>query len=104
MNMNRYIYTLMAAVALLLGITACNEKLSMFEANQNPPEVTDFSPKNGVAGTEISITGANLQEVDSIKIGGVKTDVKYRINRSLVIAGVTNEVVSGIIEVFTPYG
>lgn len=59
MNMNRYIYTLMAAVALLLGITACNEKLSMFEANQNPPEVTDFSPKNGVAGTEISITGAN---------------------------------------------
>jgi len=51
-----------------------------------------------------SITGANLQEVDSIKIGGVKTDVKYRINRSLVIAGVTNEVVSGIIEVFTPYG
>ena len=94
----------MAAVALLLGITACNEKLSMFEANQNPPEVTDFSPKNGVAGTEISITGANLQEVDSIKIGGVKTDVKYRINRSLVIAGVTNEVVSGIIEVFTPYG
>lgn len=48
MNMNRYIYTLMAAVALLLGITACNEKLSMFEANQNPPEVTDFSPKNGV--------------------------------------------------------
>ena len=70
MNMNRYIYTLMAAVALLLGITACNEKLSMFEANQNPPEVTDFSPKNGVAGTEISITGANLQEVDSIKIGG----------------------------------
>ena len=57
-----------------------------------------------MAGTEISITGANLQEVDSIKIGGVKTDVKYRINRSLVIAGVTNEVVSGIIEVFTPYG
>ena len=30
MNMNRYIYTLMAAVALLLGITACNEKLSRF--------------------------------------------------------------------------
>lgn len=102
--MNRYIYIVMAAVSLLIGITACNEKLSMFEANQNPPEVFDFSPKNGVAGTEIHITGANLQEVDSVKIGGIKADVKYRINKSLVIAGVTNEVVSGIIEVFTPYG
>ncbi len=90
------------ACALTLT-TACNESLYIEEEIHNPPQITDFSPKTGMAGTKVYIQGTDFKEVKDITIGGRKVNVT-RVNSRLVMAEVTAKAVTGAIEVITPYG
>ena len=104
MNIKRTIIGWVSAIAgLLVLTTACNETLHKDELDTTPPAITDFTPKTGQIGTQVNLTGTNLKDVTSIKIGGVEANVT-RVNRTLVLAEITKDNLSGEIEVTTPYG
>lgn len=99
----KIIYFIMIAT-LICFLSACKESLIVDKEDVTPPVITSFSPSSGPGGTEISISGDYLKKIDSIRIGGKITDIKYQINKNEIVALVNDNVVSGIIEVFTPYG
>jgi len=75
-------------LALILGLTlvSCNEDLVQDMEVKGEPSITDFSPKSGKVGTEITITGDFLQKIDTVWFGGELGEVKYRINpREIVV-------------------
>ncbi len=92
-----------AIVCALAVTTACNESLYIEEEIHRPPQITEFSPKTGMAGTKVYIQGTDFKEVKDITIGGRKVNVT-RVNSKLVMAEVTAKAVTGAIEVITPYG
>lgn len=92
-----------AIVCALAATTACNESLYIEDEIHRPPQITEFSPKTGMAGTKVYIQGTDFKEVKDITIGGRKVNVT-RVNSRLVMAEVTAKAVSGFIEVITPYG
>ncbi len=92
-----------AIVCVLAVTTACNESLYIEEEIHRPPQITEFSPKTGMAGTKVYIQGTDFKEVKDITIGGRKVNVT-RVNSKLVMAEVTAKAVTGAIEVITPYG
>lgn len=92
-----------AIVCALAVTTACNESLYIEEEIHRPPQITEFAPKTGMAGTKVYIQGTDFKEVKDITIGGRKVNVT-RVNSRLVMAEVTAKAVTGAIEVITPYG
>lgn len=52
------------------------------------PVLTDFLPKQGEVGTEVTVLGENLQRVDAIWIGDAKASILYRVNDRKLIAKV----------------
>lgn len=88
---------------ILMLATSCHEDLNVDPLDTTPPEITGFTPKVGQIGTMVSITGTHLKDVTTIKIGGVKANVT-RVNRTLVLAEITKDNLSGEIEVTSPYG
>lgn len=71
---------------LLIGASACQEETLIETFEIKAPVLTDFSPKTGEVGTEITITGENLQRVDTILIGGGLAEIKYRVSSTKLIA------------------
>lgn len=78
---------------------ACQENTLIEKIEINPPSITDFSPKSGEIGTEITIIGENLQRVDHVLIGGGVAEVKYRISDTKLIAKVLSTSRNGKITV-----
>lgn len=104
MNINKIIIGWVSVIAsVLVLVTACHETLNVDPLDTTPPEITGFTPKIGQIGTMVSITGTHLRDVTSIKIGGVEANVT-RVNRTLVMAEITKDNLSGKIEVTSPYG
>lgn len=104
MNINKIIIGWLSVIAsVLVLVTACHETLNVDPLDTTPPEITGFTPKIGQIGTMVSITGTHLRDVTSIKIGGVEANVT-RVNRTLVMAEITKDNLSGKIEVTSPYG
>lgn len=104
MNINKIIIGWFSVIAsVLVLVTACHETLNVDPLDTTPPEITGFTPKIGQIGTMVSITGTHLRDVTSIKIGGVEANVT-RVNRTLVMAEITKDNLSGKIEVTSPYG
>lgn len=89
-------HLLIAAVALSLA--AC-EQTYIPSTEQKAPVITDFSPKEGETGTEITITGENLQRVDTVMIGGVPAVIAYRVSAVKLIAKVVNGNRTGVVRV-----
>jgi len=89
-------HLLIAAVALSLA--AC-EQTYIPSTEQKAPVITDFSPKEGETGTEITITGENLQRVDTVMIGGVPAVIAYRVSAGKLIAKVVNGNRTGVVRV-----
>jgi len=46
---------------VLAALTGCNEKLSIETEIQGAPEISEFTPTSGKAGTEITVKGSNLR-------------------------------------------
>ncbi len=89
---------------LVLMFIGCNEDLKYDKEVLEVPIITDFSPKSGIAGTEIKITGENLLKIDTIYIGGELSKIKYRINSRGLIAEATNKSKTGTIKIKGPNG
>ena len=68
------------------------------------PILTDFSPKEGEIGTEITITGENLQRVDTVMIGGTTAAIAYRISTTKLVAKVISGNKSGTIRIINVVG
>lgn len=85
--MKKYLFGIIAT-ALLVG---CQENTYINTYEVLPPVITDFNPKQGDIGTQITIIGENLQRVDSVMIGDISAQIRYRISGQKMVA----EVVSG---------
>lgn len=81
--------------AILLFIASCQENTYINSYKVEPPILTDFSPKEGEVGTEIHITGQNLQRVDTVLIGGTLAQIVYRINSEEMVAKVVSGNMTG---------
>lgn len=93
----------LSAAFMLLGaaLSSCHEKLSVAAEVELPPVITRFSPASGAAGTEVTIEGENLGEVDTVTIGGGVAEIKYRISNNKMVVNVTAASKTGKIAVKT---
>lgn len=66
---------------------------------EHAPELSDFMPKQGETGTEITITGNHLQRVDTVLIGGTRAAILYRISSEKLVAKVVNGNRTGTIRI-----
>lgn len=82
----------LAALCLLAG---CREKLSVEHAAVAVPEVLSFAPVEGEAGTEVTIAGKHLNEVDSVWLGDVLLPLRYRISGEELVVEISASAKSG---------
>lgn len=92
---------IIAAIAAML--VAC-EQAYIPTYEEYAPELSDFTPKQGETGTEITITGRHLQRVDTVLIGGTKAAILYRISSEKMIAKVVNGNRTGSIRIANVHG
>lgn len=82
--MRKYIYISLSLLTISF-LSAC-DKLSMDEKTSSTPVISDFSPKSGSIGTDITITGEHLDDVVKATIGGVPATLAQKVsNRQMVI-------------------
>lgn len=92
-----HISTWFLALLLVAGLTACNEDALIDTYEVQLPILTDFTPKTGEVGTEITITGENLQRVDAVTIGGGKAEIKYRIDGNTMVVKASSSSRTGVV-------
>lgn len=90
--------------AIVAFITSCNEQIKVTVEEKKAPVLNAFSPNEGKVGTEITVEGENLSNVNSVTIGGGKADIKYRIDNNKMVIKVTAESLSGKIKVINEIG
>ncbi len=90
------LYIVLCPFVLLLA--GC-EKAYIPSTEKQPPVLTGFSPKEGEIGTEITITGDNLQRVDTVLIGGTAAAIAYRVSAQKLIAKVVSGNKTGVIRI-----
>lgn len=102
MNYLKYIKIPFLLIAILF--LGCKEELKMDVVEQHKPLITDFSPKSGGVGTEITLMGENLQAVSNVKIGEGTAEIKYRVNSKKAVIVVSSTSRSGKITVTNAVG
>ncbi len=97
---------ILIAVSLLAGtiLAGCNETLYVDPVNNNPPTIELFAPASGPIGSQITITGTSLNNVNEVKIGGVAVEIKYRISDTQLVAVAVKNGKSGKITVTSSRG
>lgn len=90
--------------AITAFITSCNEQIKVTVEEKKVPVLNVFSPNEGKVGTEITVEGENLSNVNNVTIGGGKADIKYRIDNNKMVIKVTAESLSGKIKVINEIG
>lgn len=83
----------------LITLTGCNEELTINTVAQGAPEITDFEPKTGRVGSEVTITGSQFRDVLSVNIGSVKAEIKYKISQTRMVVVVPGGTTGGKISV-----
>lgn len=76
---------------VLAALTGCNEKLSIETEIQGAPEISEFTPTSGKAGTEITVKGSNLRDIVSATIGGVESQILYKLSQQEIVIVVPRE-------------
>jgi large repetitive protein len=69
----------------------------------SPPTITSFSPTSGPVGTEVTITGTNLDNATAVRFGGVSATITSH-TATQVVATVPVGALTGPITVTTPGG
>lgn len=92
---------LLVVIALLY--VSC-EKAYIPSHEKMPPVLTGFTPQEGEVGTEITITGENLQRVDTVLIGGTVASIAYRVSARKMIAKVVSGNRTGLIRIVSTSG
>ena len=93
--MRRYINICLVLLATVL-LAAC-DKESMNALVQSAPEIEEFYPTSGGAGTEIVITGNYLDDVVTATIGGVPAELLQKVSNSRISIKVPAGAQSGTI-------
>ena len=88
-------YSWFMVILFVLGLNACKEEPVVNQKEILPPVLTDFTPKTGEIGTEVTISGENLHQVDTVMFGSGVAELKYRINKNTIIVVVTSASRSG---------
>ena len=58
---------------------------------QGAPEISEFTPTSGKAGTEITVKGSNLRDIVSATIGGVESQILYKLSQQEIVIVVPRE-------------
>lgn len=98
-----YIVVLTGFLSLFF-LLACNEDLSFSAKNELAATVSGIYPVKGKIGSTLTITGENLQLVDSVWIGGGLAQIKYLVNSTEMVVSITKECRTGEVVVRNPYG
>lgn len=72
------------AALLMAGFTSCDDT-SMKEMVVSAPSITSFSPTEGYAGCEVTVSGASLNNVVSAYVGNAEAEIAQRISDSRII-------------------
>jgi len=88
MNIQKIKYWLLP-VAFLMIFAACQPKefeLDEFDINLPKSEITDFSPKKAIIGTDVTLTGINLDDKSlKVYIGSVECKIVEKTSNSVKI-------------------
>lgn len=90
--------------AMFAFITSCSEQLKVTVEEQEAPVLTNFTPNEGKIGTEVTIEGENLSNINSVTIGGGEAEIKYRIDNNKMVIKVTSSSLSGKIKIKNEVG
>ncbi len=82
----------MAVLCLLAG---CREKLSVEQGVTEAPTILSFAPTEGEAGTEVTILGTHLGEVDSVWLGDVLLPLRYRVSAEEMVVEISTTAQTG---------
>ncbi|MDD3078025.1 MAG: IPT/TIG domain-containing protein [Paludibacter sp.] len=89
--MKTNIKSLYLIIILIVGLlSACQEDTYIETIEVKAPTITSFSPNSGEVGSVITITGENLQKVDTVLVGGGLAEIKYRISSTKLVAKVVS--------------
>ncbi|MFI3286056.1 MAG: IPT/TIG domain-containing protein [Rikenellaceae bacterium] len=89
--------------ALCTLFASCQEDVYVATVTVEDPIVTDFEPKSGEVGTEVTIYGENLHIIKNVYIGGGEAPIKYRIDQNQMVVTVSTDTRSGGIEVINNF-
>lgn len=87
------------------GPIAVNSPLGNFVTSSNffvPPAITSFTPANGRAGTEITISGSNFLGATAVRFNGTASSNYTVLNNNSIHAAVPGGATTGLIRVSTP--
>jgi len=85
-------------LAMLSVVWSCDETEYIADDIRNSisePQISNFSPTSGGAGTQVMIEGNHLATVNKAYIGGVETTIKNRISNTQILIELTGMEVSG---------
>ncbi len=95
---------LVGLILVSLFIGGCDEEVSVFEQKVASPIVSSFTPSTGAVGTDLTINGDFLTDVDTVKIGGVLAQIKSRVSKNQLVVNVLPECKSGVVSVHNSTG
>ena len=88
--MKNKLYNLLVLFILVM-LTSCNEKLNIETETQGAPEISEFAPASGKAGTEVTVKGSNLRDIVSATVGGVEAQILYKLSQQEIVIVVPRE-------------
>ncbi|MDE6125815.1 MAG: IPT/TIG domain-containing protein [Muribaculaceae bacterium] len=96
-------FSILLGTALLAALTGC-EKESMNEFIETAPKVASFTPAEGYAGCEVTITGEALNNVVAAKIGDADAEIAQRLSDTRISIRVPAMAPSGKITLLNSKG
>ncbi len=87
-------HTIILITALCL-LASCQEKLSVEHNAVVAPVIQSFVPDRGAAGTEVTIIGTNLGDVDTVWLGEHLLPMRYRVSDEELVVEISAAAKSG---------
>lgn len=96
-------YNILGILTALFVVTGCDSE-SVNEIVSAAPEIESFTPVEGYAGCEVTVTGTSLNNVVGATVGGVDADIVQRISDKRIIIRVPAMATTGKITLTNSLG
>ncbi len=103
MKMKNIFLTFLSVCTAAL-VLSCNEQVKFDSFTQQAPVLTSFYPAQGPVGTEITVTGENLQSITAATINGGAAVMVSRISDTEVVIRATAAGSTGVISLASAQG
>lgn len=100
--MKKLIYYIAAIMSIVF--ISCNEEIETSSYKQGEAVVSSFAPASGTVGTEIAITGENLQQISKAYIDDLEVNIKTRVNDKHITIEANENGRTGVIKLKTSDG